>query len=190
MIEPVAKGAILWVGIAVMIEITAPVPLAAAIGILFIILLGEMTVELVTHFFCQPKIKRAKYKWDREVGKKMLRIAMIVACTGLDAAAYVGSSYMPENWTMFKEGVPLATLTTIVWFLFIELWKIGQNFSNSEGIEELPPIFRWVIAQIRKVDAFRKPLDGDDSRWYDELENLSDEEIVRFLEAAKRKESE
>jgi hypothetical protein len=154
---------------------------------LFGLLLFMMTIEMFTAYrsVSVRSRRRRNYNWEKVVGKKVIRIALIFACVALDATGYLISRVLPTDWSIVRDGYPLTTISSIIWFIGIESWKIGKNFTASEGLAELPPTFRWVVGWIKRVDLFRGKEDGDD-RWYDHLDELSDDQVIRMFEAAKK----
>jgi phage-related holin len=154
---------------------------------LFGLLLLMMTVEMFTAYKSSGPTRRrhSKYNWEKVVGKKVIRIALIFACVILDATGYLVSRVLPTHWSVVQNGYPLTTLSSIIWFIGIEGWKIAVNFGKSEGMEELPPAFRLVINWIKRVDLFRGKIAGDE-RWYDHLDEMTDEQVMRMFDMAKK----
>jgi hypothetical protein len=155
---------------------------------LFGLLLVMMTIEMFTAYRSALSVqkRRRHYNWEKVISKKIIRIALIFACVALDATGFLIGRVLPTEWSIIRNGYPLTTLSSIIWFIGIEGWKIGINFSRSEGAEELPPAFRWVVGWIKRVDLFRGK-DSTDERWYDHLDEMSDEEVMRMFEIVKKK---
>lgn len=179
----VAMGAlVLSVDVVALRSILAP-------AYFIVLLLAASTLEMFTCYRAKTINQKEFHSWRREILGKLTIIALAVLGMILDVTVYLLANMMPDRYRILATGLPAITITTSVWLITAEGVKIIENVEKGAGKGYIPPPLRSVIAMIRRVDGSRRPSDVDESRWYDGLEELSDEDIMTAIRSARERNS-
>jgi len=156
---------------------------------LLLAVLGMMTLELLTRWRYQKK-----FQFPLELGHdilgKLTLIALVLAAALIDGVliwlspiGFLSTEILASNWV---------TRGTLLWLFTGEVYLLILNVGKLEGETAIPPVFRYVIRQIRKQDEKRWPMQGHPmDRWYDSLSDLTDDEILSLIDRrAERKKEE
>jgi hypothetical protein len=146
-------------------------------------LMGLMLVEMFTCWWTrryEPPESPIRFRLDRAVTSKITLLALVVAGALLDwvlvnlaPVGFVTEDVLSANWV---------TRGVLLWLITGQVLQLLTNVEAAEGDKAIPPIFRHVVRQIRRYDAKRFEHHASSSnkeyeRWYDALEDLTDEEI-------------
>ena len=174
-----------WKVVGSVYAITFPL-LGSLVGWLVVWWLALAILELVSCYIATHVRLRSAFPWERRlVGKLMLGFLIPVAMS-LDWMIYQLGAQLPgEIGATFADFLPLPVTTgSLVWMNVAEGIKVVRNIRESEGNDAIPPVIRWFLAQLQRMDRERFP-DSEHAtfeRWTDRMaRDLSDEDIRELL---------
>lgn len=164
------------------------------VGLLFLGLLGLMTIELCAGYATLPAAERRVFQWSTEIVGKILLVSLVAVSIILDGvilltATVVDFSYVP----VMRSGWPFVTCTTLLWLIIAQFAAAVEHVRAAEGPESIPPTMGFVVRQIRAMlralsredrARFRQAHPGEEppARWH---HDLTDDEIALILAVAK-----
>jgi hypothetical protein len=160
------------------------------VGLLFVGMLGMMSLELVIGYAAMPVGERKVFQWSHEIVGKILLVSLVAVSVVLDGlilltAEAIDFSYLP----VLRSGWPFVTCTTLLWLILAQIAGVIEHVRTSEGSENIPPTIefmvrqvKWGLDRLRRVDSVRyqqtHPGEEPPARWPD---NLSDEQLARIF---------
>jgi hypothetical protein len=131
-------------------------------GGLFVCLLALMTIDM-GYLFLTHTPPPPHPDWRAAIKGKYLELMMVVTSFVMDATIYLIASYLPKEFALLEQGLPVVTITTMLWFIAAEIFEIVGRYSLSPRVASAPPHLLFVAELLKK--AFRSIRKVDSARW-------------------------